>query len=80
MVVVFSNFMSLLSQGLLSLESKSTILPGGLLHDIPEEIVVQYPELPDLLKECVDPISSGGRYEAVEKLMSILFKVMVDVQ
>ncbi|XP_016914311.2 divergent protein kinase domain 2A [Apis cerana] len=58
---------------LLALNINNNILPGGLLHDIPIEILKNYPDIQNLLQQCVNPVSSN------RILAGIQFKNLLDI-
>lgn len=60
---------------LLALNPSNSILPGGLLHDIPVDLLQKYPNLQYLIQQCVDPQESLNRIEAgmqLEKLLNVI--------
>ncbi len=48
------------------------VFPGGLLHDIPADILRRHPLISRMLAQCSEPSHSGGRFEAAAGLVDML--------
>ncbi|KOC59654.1 Deleted in autism protein 1 like protein [Habropoda laboriosa] len=62
---------------LLALNLNSSILHGGLLHDIPTDILETYPNITYLVEQCVTPQISFDRIKAgmeLKKLLDIILQ------
>ncbi|XP_076749747.1 divergent protein kinase domain 2A isoform X1 [Xylocopa sonorina] len=57
---------------LLALDLNNSILPGGLLHDIPKDILKNYPNIQHLIKQCVNPEPQFDRIKAGMQLKTLL--------
>ncbi|CAK9801676.1 Divergent protein kinase domain 2A [Anthophora plagiata] len=61
---------------LLALNSNNSIFPGGLLHDIPTDILETYPNLQYLVEQCVAPQISFNRIKAGMELKKLLDDIL----
>ncbi|XP_050574615.1 divergent protein kinase domain 2A [Bombus affinis] len=57
---------------LLAININNSILPGGLLHDIPADISKNYPDVQHLIQQCVHPQTLLSRIDAGMQLKKLL--------
>lgn len=63
-------------QHLLAQSTSSSLIPGGLLHDVPRDILSQYPNLPVLLQQCALPSSTHTRIVVGDLLREVLNEIV----
>ncbi|XP_012262670.2 divergent protein kinase domain 2A-like [Athalia rosae] len=63
-------------QHLLAQTTSSSSIPGGLLHDIPKDILTKHPDLPNLLLQCAVPSSVYTRIMAGNSLRKVLIEIV----
>lgn len=64
-------------QHLLAQNTSSALIPGGLLHDVPNHVLKRYPDLPQLLKQCAMPGAGQTRTAAGDLLRELLDEVVL---
>lgn len=62
-------------QHLLSPKAVPGIMPGGLLHSIPHQVLENYPRLPRILTECGESSVPFGRFKAADQLLYLLANI-----
>ncbi|XP_015509861.1 divergent protein kinase domain 2A isoform X2 [Neodiprion lecontei] len=65
-------------QHLLSRTTSSNAIPGGLLHDIPNDILQQYPNLPTLIEQCAIPSAAHTRIVVGDLLREVLNEIVLE--
>ncbi|XP_017883319.1 deleted in autism protein 1 homolog [Ceratina calcarata] len=63
---------------LLALNPNNNILPGGLLHDIPADVLQKYSNLQYLIEQCVDSQEPFNRIEAGMQLKKLLNMIITE--
>lgn len=56
----------------MTLNINNSILPGGLLHDMPADIFESYPDIQHLIQQCVHPQTLLSRIDAARELKKLL--------
>lgn len=51
----------------------------GLLHSVPETISNAYPELQQLVDQCIGGNMNGDRFVTVNKLLELFNKIVLEV-